>query len=116
MRDYKLNEYHDRAIENNDFVVVDGLDEMAQAVRVKLLTVQGENVYDGNDGVPWNHGMFQTWMTQAERKLRVKKAALSVKGVLTVDEIVYSQDRENHSDLIELELDTVEGKISGIGA
>jgi hypothetical protein len=114
MRDQKLDEYHDLAIENNDFAVVDGLEEMVQAVRIAFLTVQREYWLNWKVGVPWNHGMFQPWMSQAEKELHLKRTALSVEGVTSAD-LTYSIDRENRAVLSEVSLETLEGKITRPG-
>lgn len=114
MRDQKLDEYHDLSIENNDFVVVSGLEEQVQAVRIAFLTVQREYWLDWRVGVPWNHGMFQPWMTKKERELHLKRTALSVEGVTSV-ELSYSMDNENRAVLSELTMETVEGSIARPG-
>lgn len=116
MRDWKLDEYHDLAIDGNDMAVVDGLDEMVQACRVALLTVKYEYWLDGNLGVPWNHGMFWPWTTQAEKELHVRHALYTVTGVTNVGGLVYSDDKENKSSLVQLDqIETTEGAITGIG-
>lgn len=115
MRDQKLDRYHDLAIENNDFAAVEGLPEMVQAVRIAILTIKYEWWLDGTIGVPWNHGMFQPFVTQAEKELHVKKSVLSVEGVTSVDQLTYSHDQELRSDLISLSAETIEGTIGNVG-
>ena len=115
MRDLKLDEYHDLAIENDDFQYVEGLDEIVQACRVALLTIKYEYWLDGNEGIPWNNGMFWVWTTQEEKELYVRQQLLAVEGVVSVERLLYSYDSENRSALIEVDINTTEGLITGIG-
>ena len=115
MRDWALDEYHDLAV-TDDFGTVEGLDEMIQACRIALLTIQGEVYLDGNEGMPWNHGMFWVWMTQEEKILHTRRVLLGVEGVQSIHGINYAPDIENKSAQIRVNrIETVEGLITGIG-
>jgi hypothetical protein len=111
MIDQKLDDHHDLAYENGDFPRVSGSLEVAQAVRIKLLTVRYENWLDGTDGVPWNDGMFWHTMTEATKKTWISGQILSVFGVTGLSKLTYSEDKENHAPLIQVAIETAEGPV-----
>jgi len=111
MIDQKLDEYHDLLLKDGDFDRVSGPLEIAQAVRIKLLTVRYENWLDGTDGIPWNDGMFWHTMTEAEKKMWISGQILSVRGVTGIKELTYSEDKVNRAPLIRVEIETEAGPV-----
>jgi len=59
MRTFKLDDNFDRVIENNDFVVIDGIDALIQRLRVTLTTFLGECFMDKTVGIPFFQEVFQ---------------------------------------------------------
>lgn len=51
--DKKLNSSGDIVIENNDVVMVDGLDAIKQDLATRLGFFQGEWIFDTSKGFPW---------------------------------------------------------------
>jgi len=86
--DLKLTASGDLAIENGDFVLIDGVDAIAQDCRVRLKFFLGEWFLDQRLGVPW----FQKILGQKPRLNAVsqilQKAILTTPGIQTITDFV----------------------------
>jgi hypothetical protein len=84
MTDLKLDANDDLLIENDDLVLIDGIDAIAMDMQTRLQIFQGEWFLDTRIGVPW----FQEIIGQKPRLLVVKSiirdAILTTPGVTNI--------------------------------
>ena len=109
MTDFKLDNNYDLAIENDDLVLVDGVDAIAQDCEVRLLTFLGEWFLDQRIGIPY----YQQILGQKPRLVLIKgiirKGILTTPGILGVKDL--QADYINSTRVLSLSFtaDTVEG-------
>jgi hypothetical protein len=110
MADLKLDSEDDLAIENNDLVIIDGLDAIVQDLSTRLQFFQGEWFLDTRLGTPW----FQKVLGKKPRLLIVKsvvrKAILTTPGVRSILDL--NLDFEGVTRLLSItgRVNTVEGE------
>ena len=108
--DLKLDENGDLAIENDDLVLVDGLEAIVQDCEVRLNFFFGEWFLDTRLGVPW----FQRILGQKPRlvavKSIIKKAILTTPGILSIIDFDLNWDSARRNLSIEFRANTVEGE------
>lgn len=108
MKDLKLTTDHDLEIVNGDLVLVTKEEEVAQAIKIALLTVQGEWVYDQNLGIPWFDDMYQPRFTKAEILRTLRARINDVPGVLSVNQLEMTIDA-NRQALVTFDVQTIYG-------
>ena len=112
MTDLKLDENGDLAIEDDDLVIIEGIDAIAQDCEVRLKFFQGEWFLDTRLGVPW----FQNILGQKPRLIAVKailkKAILSTPGILSILDFDMDWDGVTRTLSVEFRANTVEGEFS----
>ena len=109
--DLKLNNSHDLDISGGDLQLATEKAEIAQAIKIALLTVQGEWVYDAFLGLPWFGDMFQHQTTRTEivRKLRTRIS--EVPGILKINNVNLTVD-DAHVAQVVFDIDTIYGIVS----
>jgi hypothetical protein len=112
MVDFKLDGNDDLLIENNDLVLVDGLDAIAQDMQTRLQIFQGEWFLDTRIGVPW----FQKILGSKSRSLVVKsvirKSILTTPGILNILDLNFEFDGTTRTLSVSGRCGTVEGEFS----
>jgi hypothetical protein len=90
--DLKLDTNGDIAIENDDLVLIDGVDAIAQDVEIRLTFFLGEWFLDTRLGVPW----FQKILGQKPRlgavKSLLRKAIMTTPGLLGISDFIANYD------------------------
>lgn len=108
--DLKLDENRDLAIENDDLVLVDGLEAIAQDCEVRLNFFLGEWFLDTRLGIPW----FQRILGHKPRLIAVKsiikKGILTTPGILGIIDFDLTWDGVTRALSIEFRANTVEGE------
>lgn len=85
--DLKLGTDHDLAIENNDLVLVDGLDAIAQDLRCRLQFFLGEWFLDQRIGMPYFQQILGAKPRLPVIKEIFRKAIMSTPGVLGLNDL-----------------------------
>jgi hypothetical protein len=84
MTDLKLDANEDLAIEENDLVLIDGLDAIAQDMQTRLQIFQGEWFLDTRIGVPWFQKILGTKGRLLLVKSVIRKSILTTPGVINI--------------------------------
>jgi hypothetical protein len=105
--DYTLSKEHDKLIHENDYVLVSGSIETAQAVEMRLLTMENETAIVLGRGVPWEPVMFKTDVRDAIKKQILVKTILETPGVKRLYEFQYGVDPVNKGALVEYRGETI---------
>jgi len=77
----------DLAIENDDLVLVDGVDAVAQHVTTSLKTFQGEWFLDTRVGVPYFDRVLGQKPRLAELEQLYREAIIKVPGMLSIEDM-----------------------------
>jgi len=104
----------DLVFENGDFVLVDGREEIKQALLLKLGLFQGEWFFDTTLGVPYYQRVFGKNKPDSISVNSVfTRAILTVDGVLNLEEpISFDLDKANRVLSVSFKAKTTEGIIS----
>ena len=106
------DEPYDLAIVDGDLQLVDGREEVIQAVTIAVLAIQGEWEYDFTNGIPWLVDMFDINYPQVRKEAHLKDAILKVENVLSVDRLIYTVDPVNKGAYVAFEARTTFGPIT----
>lgn len=87
--DLKLDSNNDIVLVNNEIVLVDEYDAIAQHMRIRLRTFLGEWYLDERIGMPY----FEEFLVKNPNKIvmqsRIREAMLETPGVISVDSLVF---------------------------
>ena len=112
MKDLKLDSQHDLLIRNGQLVLVDGVNQTAQQIKIALLTFLGEWFMDTSVGLPW----FEQNLIKQPEKAKVenifRKKVLEVKDVLRVIEMSLEVERQSRALIVSFKAETSNGLIS----
>lgn len=111
-KDLKLDTTtHDVVIVDGDFVFVEGSEEVAQKVKIHLLTLSAEWILDVGIGLRTFDKIFNVGTPEEEKRLIIKTEILGVDGVLNILSFDFEIDYINHSLAISFEATTDYGNI-----
>lgn len=85
-RDLKLDSFGDLAIENGDFVLLEGIDAIAQEIRIAVQLWRGEYAFDGDLGIDWQ-SLLQKGVDDSTIAAALRKTIAAIVGVSSVDKI-----------------------------
>ncbi len=108
--DFLLNANHDLYWDGKDFALVSGAAEVAQAVKIRLLFIQTEWVYDITKGVPWIDEMFSTSVSYERKRRWLIDTLTQTRGVKKIVEFKFDVDPINRGAFIEYEVETDTGE------
>lgn len=113
MIDLKLNAAHDLAREGGDLVLISGAEEVAQNVKIRLLTMKYEWDFNVLLGVQWidSGGMFDPQVPKREKELVLRRVILETEGVLSLKSFLFRVDNVNKAAVVEFTATTVYGLI-----
>lgn len=107
--DLKLDDDGDLALENDDLVLLDGVDAIVQDVAVRLRTFKGEWFLDQRIGIPY----LQQILGQKPRLMAIKAiyraAILTTPGVTGVDDLQVTYDGKTRSISVSFTGQSTEG-------
>lgn len=109
MRDLKLNGL-DLAIENGDLVIIEGAEEVAQNVGIRLRWVLAEWDFDYSLGVPWKDGMFDVSYPEILKRANILDTIRKTPGVQAVLNLQFFIDSEQRGCLVAYRARTVYGE------
>lgn len=111
MFDLKLNSQHDLLIKENRLVLTDGMNAIAQRIKIVLLTFGGEWFLDVSRGLPY----FDEILVKNPNSTRIyavfRQQIASVKGVKRIINLTLSVDRKSRTLIVEFEAESTEGVI-----
>lgn len=111
MFDLKLNSQHDLLLKENRLVLTDGMNAIAQRIKIVLLTFAGEWFLDISQGLPY----FDEILVKNPNSTRIyaifRRQIARVRGVKRVINLTLSVDRKSRSLIVEFEAESVEGVI-----
>lgn len=113
MADFKLDTNGDLAIENNSFVLLEGLEAIAQDLRIRLKFFLGEWFLDTRQGMPYFEKIFtdDPKPNLSVVKSIFRKALLLTPGVLNVTDLVINFDGQIRKATLSFKAVTSEGVI-----
>jgi len=105
-RDLKLNSFGDLAIENGDFVLLEGIDSIAQEINIAVQLWRGEYAFDGDLGIDWS-ALLSKGVADATISSALRKVIAPIVGVASVDKIeIVRQDNRTATISIAVTADT----------
>lgn len=107
MKDFKLTQSHDLAIENFDLQFVTGSEAIVQNVKQTLLMFKGEWFLDTQAGVPWIKEILGTKNSLSSIKAIILNAVTDVYGVEEVTNYEQTYDGTNRSLSISIEIQDI---------
>ena len=87
MKNILLNQCGDIAIENGDFVAVEGGDHIRQSWLIRVRTYLGEWYLDANRGIPYTQEIFEKNVTEKRLKDIFRTATLGTEGITSVNQV-----------------------------
>jgi hypothetical protein len=112
LMDIKLDSSHDIAIENDDLVLLDGVDAIGQEVSIRLQFFLGEWFLDARVGLPY----YEKILGQKPRISVVtsifRESILSTPGILTVTDLEIDFTGATRALSVSFFADTVEGPLT----
>lgn len=113
MVDLKINSNNDLDVSNGDIQLVsDGL-EVVQSAKIRILIIQGEWWLDLLIGVPWFDMMFRTVYSLRQKTDYLRRVILDTIGVRRILKFEFGMNLINRGSLIELNVETDFGIVSG---
>ena len=109
--DLKLDSNGDLAIENNDLVLLTGLEAIAQDCQIRLRFFQGEWFLDRRLGTPWYPGILGQKPQSNVVSEILRKVILSTPGILSITFFDPSYDGETRKLTVVFRADTEEGPL-----
>lgn len=112
MIDLKLSSNHDLFFKNNRLVLVEGVNQKAQQIKIALMTFLGEWFLDTTIGLPY----FEQILLKSADKVKIetifRKKILAVAGVQRVLKLETYIDRQARILTVEFEAETDVGLVS----
>ena len=109
--DLKLNADNDLVILNGDLQLVTEDEEIAQHIKTRLMTWQGEWILDFGMGLDWLDKIFTIHTSQEKRDAAIKKVITDTPGVKEITNYVFDVDIRAHSAVINFSVTTIYGSI-----
>jgi hypothetical protein len=109
--DLYLTPQHDLLIQNGDLQLITEAEEVPQNVKIRILFIQTEWVFDYTLGVPWFDEMFNTTTSKVQKEANIKKAILGSSGVREITEFSFGIDPINRGALVEYTANTIFGTV-----
>jgi len=105
-RDLKLTDAGDLAIENGDFVLLEGIAAIAQEIRIAVQLWRGEYAFDSTLGMDWQT-LLDKGVTDAQISSALRQTIAPIVGVASVDKIeIVRQDNRRATIAIAVTADT----------
>lgn len=113
MIDLKLTAAHDLERVGGDLVLVSGAEEVIQNVKIRLLTMKFEWIFNVELGTRWidSGGMFDAAVPQREKELVLRRVILETPGVLRLNSFLFRVDNTNRAAVVEFSAQTIYGLI-----
>ena len=105
--DYALSPEHDKAIFENDYVLISGAIETAQSVKIRLLVMLREWVYDPSIGIDWEGVMYKVHIPNRIKKQIIAREVLLTPGVSKLTEFQFGIDPIEKAALVEFRGKTI---------
>jgi hypothetical protein len=109
--DIALDANHDIVIEPDDINLIQDEFEVLQSVKIRLLFIQTEWIFDYTRGVPWFDEMFDVATSKAQKEKNIKVAILNTQNVRQITEFNFGVDPVNKGALVEYSANTTYGPI-----
>jgi len=90
--DFKLDSNHDLAIENNDLVLIDGVDAVAQDVLIRLQFFLEEWFLDTRLGLPWFQKILGEKPSSSLVSQIIRTAILTTPGMVSINDFTTEYD------------------------
>lgn len=94
MRDYKLDDNNDLAVDGIDIALIDGAEQVRQQVLIKLKLWTGEWFLDTEFGTPYLPDILGKQLTLSGAVAAIRKSVMEVDGVQTITEFQFEFDRQ----------------------
>jgi hypothetical protein len=114
MIDFKLGDTMDMLIGKSDIKTVEGVEAIAQKIKMRIYTVYKEYKYDRRMGLPrqGEGGMFDSSTPLAVRLAMIRRYIYDTPGVLSINAFDALIDDENKGVRIAYEVNTSGGVVS----
>jgi hypothetical protein len=106
-------EIYDIVIEDGDLVLVDGRQEVLQAVTIRLLFILTEWDYNFTLGVPWLTEMFDIRYPLVRKEAHLKETILQTPNVLRITAFLFTVDPIAKGAYVAFTAETSFGPING---
>lgn len=103
--------YHDLEIKNNDFVIIEGKEAIAQRVMIRLRTRKGENPYAPEVGLDFVGEIFEPSEDSEIPKTAIIACVKSTPGVTAVKNFELTFDATTRAMKVTFDLETIFGTI-----
>ncbi|MFZ7141547.1 hypothetical protein ACLSY0_00065 [Avibacterium avium] len=111
MIDLKLNSQHDLLIKDNKLVLVNGVNQKAQQIKVVLLTFLGEWFLDTTIGLPYFDEILVKNPDSSRIQAIFRKKIMQVSGVQAVERLELNFNRKERTLGVQFSARTSEGII-----
>lgn len=111
MKDLKLNSRHDLFIKDRKLVLVDGVNQKAQQIKVVLLTFLGEWFLDITIGLPYFDEILVKNPDSSRIQAIFRKKIIQIKGVQSVEQLSLNFNRQTRELSVQFSARTDEGVI-----
>lgn len=116
-RDFALDpETGDLLIVGGDFVLVQGIEAIAQECRIALATFRGEFAFNTEVGCDWQTLLNNKRTTDGDIQAEVRRALLTVSGVQSVDSVTVTRNPTTRGAAITADVRTDTGAVLTIEA
>ncbi len=102
----------DLELENNDLILIDGAERIAQQILITLRFFYGEWFLDLTDGTPYLEEILVKTPNLAHVRQIISEKILSVEGVDSLDSLTLDYDVQKRNLVIEYETSTSYGLIT----
>lgn len=109
MANFKLNSSHDLAIENNNLVIVDGVEAIAQDCETRLNHFLGEWFLDRRLGIPYYEKILGQKPRLGVVKSILRKAILSTPGLISIANFILDYDGITRNLSVSFDAESEEG-------
>lgn len=112
MIDIKLGPTHDIVIEGGDLQLVSDGKEVAQSIKIRILTIQAEWEFDYTIGLPWFNELFAPITSIDQKKSILRNAIIETTGVTGITDFKLAMDPVAHIAELTFDADTAYGSQS----
>lgn len=110
-KDFKLDPItHDLVIINNDFVLVDGIEELVQNLKIRLWFFLQEWFLDTSEGVPFYEDIFVKNPDLNAVSSIIKDRIMSTDGITEIKNFELEYNSSQRTCEVVFEVDTIYGK------